>query len=522
MQEQLEELKNQNAALLLKNQQIKQDNFFLEEKIKLLEHRLYGKKSEKIKDEGPGLFNEAEVESAKDLQVSEKETITYQRAKKGQGGRRPLPANLPRIDIIHDLSPEEKICPCSAEMERIGEEISEKLRYTPAKFEVERHIRLKYACKTCEGVESEGIQPAVKIAPMPESILPKTIATVSLFTIIIINKFCDGLPFYRQEKIFMRYDIPLTRSMMARWAVMAYEKMEMLFECMREELLESHFIGIDETRVQVLKEEGKKAESDSFMWVFRGVKKDKSVTLIYLYDKSRSGRVPDEYLSDYKGGIQTDGYGGYNRLAKNPEIIRYGCWAHARRKLIEAEKAGTTSDILNELLNQIKSLYLIEDNLREKKAAPGRIEYVRLYESLPILSRIKKILSENQSRILPKSKLGDAVNYILNEWVNLERYISDGNIPIDNNLVENAIRPFVIGRKNWLFYDTPNGAYAGAAYYSLIESLKANGIEPESGLKYIFENIPSCKIKEDFKKLLPKNIDKAKVKPYRLPRSPCG
>src|SRR4030043_363085 len=250
MQEQLEELKNQNAALLLENQQIKQDNFFLEEKIKLLEHRLYGKKSEKIKDEGPGLFNEAEVESAKDLQVSEKETITYQRAKKGQGGRRPLPANLPRIDIIHDLSPEEKICPCSAEMERIGEEISEKLRYTPAKFEVERHIRLKYACKTCEGVESEGIQPAVKIAPMPESILPKTI-------------------------------VP-----------------------------ESHFIGIDETRVQVLKEEGKKAESDSFMWVFRGVKKDKSVTLIYLYDKSRSGRAPDEYLSDYNGGIQTDGYGG--------------------------------------------------------------------------------------------------------------------------------------------------------------------------------------------------------------------
>jgi transposase len=250
--------------------------------------------------------------------------------------------------------------------------------------------------------------------------------------------------------------------------------------------------------------------------------KDKSITLLYLYDKSRSGKVPDEYLEGYQGRIQTDGYGGYNRLSESPDIVRYGCWAHARRKLLEAVNAGSSSKILKELLELVGILYFIEDKLRENKASCGRIEYVRLHESLPILNRIKEILTENQSRVLPKSKLGIAVNYILNEWANLERYISDGNIPIDNNLVENAIRPFVVGRKNWLFYDTPEGAYAGAGYYSLIESLKANGIEPESGLKYIFDSIPSCKEKEDFKKLIPKNIDRSQVKPYCLPRSPCG
>jgi transposase len=520
MQELLEELKDQNKILLEENEQIKQDKFLLEEKVKDLEYRLFGRKSEKIKDESPELFNEAEYIQEKESEHIEKETITYVRKKK-KGGRRKLPDHLPRITIVHDIPEEEKQCACGYEMKKIAEEVSERLRYIPAVFEVEKHIRLKYACKNCEGTQSEGIHPAVKIAPTAPSILPKTFATPGLFANIIINKFCDALPFYRQEKIFKRHNIDLTRSMMARWAVMGFENMRIFFECLYEELLKSYFIGIDETRVQVLNEPDKTPESMSFMWVYRGVT-DKEIILIYQYDPSRSGKVPDEYLKKYKGKIQTDGYGGYNRLAKSKDIIRYGCWAHARRKFIDAINVGGDGGIARQFVDLIGILYQVEKDLREGRASPEDITAIREKKSLPIIMQIKKTAEEKKHSILPKSKLGIAVNYLLGEWENLDKYIYDGYIPIDNNYVENAIRPFVVGRRNWLFYDTQDGAKASAGYYSIIETAKANCLEPYSYLNYLFEKIPIYNEKSDFQKLLPMNIDRSIIKTYELPKSSRG
>jgi len=257
------------------------------------------------------------------------------------------------------------------------------------------------------------------------------------------------------------------------------------------------------------------------MWVYRGVT-DRQIILIYQYDPSRSGKVPDEYLRNYKGRIQTDGYGGYNRLAKSANIIRYGCWAHVRRKFIEAINAGSDGGLSRKFVDLIGILYKIEKDLREDRATPVEIAAMRVKESLPVIMQIKKMAEDKQCSILPKSKLGIAVNYLLGEWETLDKYIYDGVMPIDNNYVENAIRPFVIGRRNWLFYDTQDGAKASAGYYSLIETAKANCLEPYSFLNYLFEKIPVCREKSDYQKLLPMNIDRSLLKTYELPKSTCG
>ena len=399
--------------------------------------------AEKIKNEDtPDLFNEAEYSCEKEKPETEPETIEvrYER-KKSKGGRKPISDKLPRVEIIHDIPEEEKKCACGCEMTLIGEESSEKLKVIPMQIEVEKHIRLKYACKCCEGVESEGVHPSVKIAEIPVSILPKTIATESLLTYILINKYCDGLPFYRQEKIFARLGINISRGLMCGWTIKAYYKTQQLFELLKKQLKNSFLIGIDETVVQVLKEPGKSPESKSYMWVFRGGT-PKNPIILFHYSPSRSGSVPYEYLSDYKGRIQTDGYGGYNLLASMKDIIHIGCWAHARRKFydviesLKSTKYDKKESLADKIMDLISELYDIERFGKENNFSREELRNYRQEKSKPILYEIKKLLVENQNKVLPQSKLGIAINYTISEWDKLIRYIEDGLIPIDNNLVD--------------------------------------------------------------------------------------
>ena len=507
--------------------QLNTDKIYLKEQVAYLTNKLYGSKSEKIKkDDGPDLFNEAETGVDKNIPEPEKIEVKYTR-KKGKSGRKPISDKFPRKEIIIDIPEAEKICACGAKMERIGEETSEKLKVIPMQIEVEKHIRPKYACKCCQGIESEGVHPTVKIAEVSPSILPKTIATPSLLTYILINKFCDGLPFYRQEKIFSRLDLNIKRANMCNWTVRAYENLQALEKLLIGEMLNSFLIGIDETTVQVLKEPDKPPESKSYMWVFRGGM-PKNPIILFHYDPSRSGNVPYEFLKNYKGRIQTDGYSGYNLLASVPDIIHIGCWAHARRKffdaieLLKSVKYDKAESLADKIMDLISELYENERFAKTNNFTREEITNFRQGKSKPILLEIKKLLIENQNKVLPQSKLGIAVNYTLSEWEKLIRYIDDGLIPIDNNMVENAIRPFVIGRKNWLFYDTQDGASASAFFYSLIETAKANGLEPYSYLNYIFEEFPKCKNESDLEKLLPMFVDRTKIKNYSLPKSRCG
>ncbi|MDQ1278308.1 MAG: transposase [Thermodesulfobacteriota bacterium] len=483
----------------------------LEEQIRVLKKAIFGRKSEKRPAEEPGaaeqlnMFNEAEVlveeQAQKELVIPEH---TRQKPK-----RKPLPQDLPRVEVVHDIDEQEKLCQCGSEMSRIGEEVCEKLDIIPAKIRVIRHIRPKYACKNCEGVESDG--PTVKISPPPPQIVPKGMATPGLIAHIAISKYADALPLYRQEKIFSRYGIELTRATMAGWLVKSTECCNPIMELLHKELHSGPLVNVDETPLQVLNEPGRANTTKSYMWVFRGGPPAKPV-ILYHYSSSRSGEVAREVLAGYRGYCQTDGFSGYDAFETAiPGIVLVGCFAHVRRnfvKIIDARgKAAKNKPGSAEVaLDYIGRLYKIEKAVRQRELLPDEIVSFRREHALPVLEEFKAWMDKRIDQTPPKGLLGKALNYALNQWPRLIRYIENGHITPDNNPAENAIRPFVVGRKNFLFAGHPNGAHAGATLYSLIETAKACGLDPYRYLRLLFEKIPYARTEEDYRALLPQNF----------------
>lgn len=480
---------------------------YLEERVRLLTKALFGRKSEKRPLESElrqlQLFNEAEALVA---EIKKEEPIEVPAHKRQRPKRKPLPDDLPRVDEIHDIPEEQKICGCGAGMSRIGEEVSEKLDIVPAKVQVIRQIRLKYACKNCEGVESDG--PTVQIAPVPPQIIPKGIATPGLLAHIAVSKYCDALPLYRQEKIFSRHGIEITRSTMSSWMVMVADKSKVLMALLQQELISGLLVNADETPVQVLDEPGRKNTAKSYMWVFRGGSPDKPVILFH-YSETRSNEVPKEILKGFHGYLQTDDFSAYEAL--EGEMRRVGCMSHTRRNFVkvidargaQAKKKTGSAEVA---LEYIGKLYKIEKFARDTGLSPDEIYKLRSEKAEPILKEFKAWMEERKRLTPPKGLLGKALHYAISNWSKLIRYLEDGHIPIDNNLAENAIRPFVIGRKNWLFAGHPNGAHAAATLYSLIETAKACGLEPYQYLRHIFTEIPHAQTEDDYRALLPQNL----------------
>lgn len=482
----------------------------LEEEVAFWRKKLFSSKSEKYNeyDEQQGrLFNEIEHEYTAPVEDIE-DAIKVPEHTRKKRGRKPLPKNLPRKEVIHDIPEKDKVCDCGCELEKIGEEVSEKLDIIPAQVIVIKNIRYKYTCKSCEGLESAS--GTVKIAPVPKQLLPKSLATPGLMSYLLTAKFCDGLPFYRMEKIFLRMGIELSRQTMSRWAIKIAERCRILINIMREELLSGPLIGIDETTLQVLKEPGRKPETKSYMWVYRGGTKDKPV-ILYEYRETRSGTFLKERFLDYTGYIQSDAYAGYNILMDIKTIILIACWAHVRRKFFDAAKASKKKGSAHAAVLKIKSLYKIEKQARENKLTPAKLLEQRQKFAIPILNDFKDWLDARVHSVPPKSLLGRAIKYTLSIWDRLLVYTTDPIIPIDNNFVENTIRPYVVGRKNWLFSDTPAGAHASSILYSLVENAKVNEIEPYWYLRYLFDNIINAETEEDFKTLLPQYVDKSKI-----------
>lgn len=483
---------------------------FLREQIRHLRSKLYGRKSEKHvlpPDAGEQLllFDEPCVEESCDQQ-----TIEVPSHRRRKPGRKPLPADLPRVDVIHDLKDEDKVCDCGAVMDRIGEEVSERLDIVPAKMTVIRHVRYKYACKQCEGVESESSP--VKTAPLPAQLVEKGIATPGLIAHVLTAKFVDAVPFYRQEKQFARIGVDVSRANMSNWAIKAAEICRPLLELLREEILSCPLINIDETTVRVLNEPGRLNTSKSYMWLFRGEKSSKTA-LEYQYHPSRSGDVAADYLDGFAGYVQTDGYSGYDFLDRRPGITHVGCFAHVRRKFKEAADARPKSakgklGSADEALSYIRRLYAIEHSARNRELTPEQLLVERRDKGTPVLEEFKAWLDKKSVQTPPTGLLGQAVTYALSQWDRLIRYVEDPLLRPDNNLAENAIRPFVVGRKNWLFSGNPEGARAGATLYSLIETAKANGLEPYKYLRYLFEKLASAGSTEDYRALLPQNLSK--------------
>ena len=421
-----------------------------------------------------------------------------------------MPENLPREDRIHDIPEEEKTCGCGAALSRIGEEVSEELEVIPARIKVIRHIRPKYACSCCEGAEAEAGAAAVKIAAVPLKLIPRSIASASLLAFIAVGKFSDGLPFARQEKQFLRIGVEISRADMSNWMIGSGRAVAPLIELMQQDLCAGPAVGADETPVQVHNEAGRENTSESRMWVFSGGPPG-VVIILYQYHRTRSGKVPLQYLSGYQGYLQTDDYSGYDALAALPGITHVGCWAHARRKFSNAKKGTGKPGSADVAIGYIARLYAAERELREKleKETLSLEEFSRARRRavVPALRELRDWYRGRMAQVPPQSLLGKAFFYLHHEWAKLIRYLCSPYLTPDNNAVERAIRPFVVGRKAWLFSGCPSGAYASAALYSLIETAKANGIEPYLYLRYTFTKLPRAKTPEEYRALLPYNID---------------
>ncbi|UCF97253.1 MAG: IS66 family transposase [Spirochaetaceae bacterium] len=504
----LSELQEENYILVRKAE-------VLEDELRLLRHKLFGRRSERLTAEDlrqASLFDEAEWISEEQRRRPPETIIEVGAHHRRKRGRKPLPADLPREEVLHDIPEEEKICSCGEPLVGIGEETSEKLEIIPQQIKVIRHIRPKYACRNCEGTECEQ---AVKIAPVPPQIIPKSIATPGLLSYVLVSKFCDAIPFYRQEKLFRRIGSELSRMDFANWAIQVARQCDPLIEVFLDDIRAGPVVQMDETRLQVMKELNRANTTKSYMWVIRGGPPENPV-ILYRYHPTRSETIPLQYLSDYEGFLPTDGYDGYTKAGKRPGITHSGCWAHARRKFDEASKASKKSGSAEEALGRIGKICRIEQNLRAQQLEPEAFARKRKEKVLPILKSLKKWLQLKVLQVPPSTLLGKAVTYTLNEWEKLLKYLDSPYLTPDTNLMENAIRPFVLGRKNRLFSGSPRGAHASATLFSLIETAKANGLEPYRYLKYVFIKIPVAVTQNDYRSLTPQYLDREDFRSFLI------
>ena len=477
---------------------------YLNEQFRLAQHKKFAASTE-VAPGQDDLFNEAEQEA--DLEPSapeepiETQDISGSRKKPG---RKPLPKDLPREEIIHDIADADKVCACcDGEMHVIGDERSERLEYTPASFKVIENVRLKYSCRQCE---KNNTQVKIQIAPVPVSAIPKSIATASLLTQVIVHKFHYALPLYRQETVFNQYGVPINRKTMANWIIACAVLLDPIIQQLKNHLLAQPMIHADESPLKVIQDDKQK----SYMWCYcTGTDSPKlnsegSTKNIVLYDyqPTRAGHCVVDYLQGYDQYLVVDGYAAYGQT----KAALVGCMAHARRKFIEAQRAqvkGKTGKA-DWAVNHIQKLYRVESQLKNK--TPDERYRVRQKESKLLLEQFKTWLDKSAYQVPPKSLIGKAIHYSLNQWPKLARYIDDGCLPIDNNRAERAIKPFVIGRKNWMFSNSAKGAKASANLYSLVETAKANGIEPYEYINRLLTEIPSRQSKEDLSDLMPWNF----------------
>ena len=472
----------------------------LTEMVMLLRKEKFGSSSEKTPKQVEGqlsLFNEAELET--DASVPEpikKEVRGYTRIN-AKTKREELIKDLPVREILCESAPEDQICPsCHSLLRPLGKEtIREELEYIPAKLQIVRYVRMSYECPKCKHTDHPYIQKALT----PTSLLNHSLASPSSVANVMYQKYVNSVPLYRQEKDWEQLGISLSRATMANWVIRCSQDYFMpVVEHLRKELLSRDIVHCDETPVQVLKEEGKKPQTKSYMWLYRTGHDKKAPVILYDYQPSRNGDHAVTYLKDFKGYVHSDGFSGYNKL-KN--VTRCGCWAHLRRKFVEAIPAKkskdaslTSAEIGRDYCNQ---LFKIEDSL--KNLSPEERFHKRLELEKPVLEAFWCWL-ENVT-FLKGSALGKAVIYAKNQKPYMENYLLDGRLAISNNAAENAIRPFTVGRKNWLFADTPKGASASAAVYSLIETAKANGLNVYTYLEYLLLYMPDVDWHNDLAQL---------------------
>jgi len=489
------------------NRQLGERVRHLEEQFRLAQHKRFAPSSEKLQDR---VFDEAEQIAIEDLdedvdELDLPDTGLPEAAEpvRRKRGRKPLPADLPRQRIEYDLPEEQKICPCcSNAMHRMGEEISEQL-HIEVKASVLQHVRFKYACRHCERVAE---RTPILTAPMPAQPLPGSRASAAMIATVMTGKYVDGTPLYRMEEALGRANIPVGRGTLRHWVIRPTQlHLDRLYRELRKTLLSQPLIHGDETTVQVLKEPGKAAQSQSYMWLYRSREDSEEPVVLFDYQPGRGKQYPQAFLADYKGAVMSDGYSAW-RAVKG--VTHFGCLAHARRGFVDAlktqKKLGKRAQ---QALEFFQRLYRVEALAREKPpSGETRASYtlrLRQQHSVALLEAFKAWLDEQAPQVPPESALGDAINYTLNQWEYLSRYVGDGQAPVDNNIAERDIRPFATSRKVWLFSDTVAGAKASAVIYSLVLTCRACNVEPYAYLLHVLTQLPQRAQDADISDLLP-------------------
>jgi len=480
----------ENAALKNRITELESLVKYYEEQFRLSKHKQFGSSSEKSEYDVDqiNLFDEAETTT--DASVPEPELVEiekhYRRRNRSASDR--LPPDLPVEVIEHELPSDGQVCPdCGGALHVMGREVRRELKIIPAQVKIVEHRQSIYSCRSCE--KNNEHTPIVK-AEMPEPLIKGSIASAESVAHIMTQKFVMGVPLYRQEQEWNRGGIMLSRQTMSNWLIRCAEDwLKPVYDRLKKRLLERDVLHGDETVVQVLHEPGKSAQSKSYMWLYRTSGDTDRHIVLYEYQPDRKWERPRDFLADFKGYLHADGYEGYHNL---PEpIIVVGCWAHMRRKFDEALKVLPEKD--REGSGAIRGKRYCDQLFRHERELVGmepseRFEK-RMQFSKPVLDEFFEWA--DSSNALPKSLLGLAVNYAASQRVYLERFLLDGRLEISNNRAERAVKPFVIGRKNWLFCNTPAGAKASSIIYSIIETAKENHLKPFDYLVFLLQNIPN-------------------------------
>ena len=485
---------------------------WLMEQLRLLKKKQFGASSEQTKEELDGqlslLFNEAEAYAAPPGRQKTTQVAAHTRKQSGSV-RDVVPENIPVEVVEHRLSEEERVCPqCGETMREIGKEVRETLVLVPAKATLRQDVYYTYACEKCEKSDENDAKqddvatPVVKTpvvkTPRDPAVIPGGFASPEAIAHIMIQKFCMGSPLYRQEQEWNRAGVKLSRQTMSYWILWASKHwLEPVYDVLHRQLLERQVLHADETTLQVLREPGKKAQTKSYMWLYRTSGDGKWHIVLYEYQPDRKGARAEKFLEGFSGYLHADGYQGYHKLPGTIRVV--GCWAHARRKFDEALNAISPDKREDSAawtgLKYCNDLFAWEEQF--SKLSPEERKKQRLEKEKPILDALLSWANSISGSVVPKSALGKALYYLREQWPYLIRYLEDGRLELSNNRAERSIKPFVIGRKNFLFANTPLGAKAGAIIYSLIETAKENGLDPYRYLLWVLEQAPQLAVNNE-------------------------
>ena len=479
------------------------------ERLRSLQRQLFSAKSEARGTEQKDLFlNEAEALAPTDeslpAQADEEEATPVAGHQRKKRGRKPLDPALPREIVRHELPEHERVCAHDGHaLVEIGAEISEQMDVIPEQVRVLQHHRIKYACPCCDQ--------SLKVAPTPARIIPRGLLSEAAQAWVITGKYQFGMPLYRQAALLRRFGGDLASNTLAAGVVRIGQAVQPVINLLRDHLLDSDLVYGDETTVQVLKEPGRKAQTKSYMWAQMNGAGTGPPVRLFAYAPGRGGVHAEQLYAGIRRGavLVSDGYEVYNGIARTHHLTHLGCWSHARRPFIKAEDAipkaaRSPNQIATRFIKLVAKLYRAEALAAEW--TPAKRQRLRARYSAGVLSQIEQLMLANLHSVPPTSLLGQALHYLQGQWHKLVRFVHNGTWPLDSNPVENAIRPFVVGRKGWLFADTVGGANASANLYSLVETAKANGIEPYRYLVALFKRLPLAQTADDYEALLPWNI----------------